>query len=143
MLRKIVAIVVGAFVAIALIATVEYFGHQAYPPATGIDITDEAAMKQYAATLPVGTLLYVGAAWLIGAFGGGLLAALIAQKEAKTNCMIVGGLVLAGTIMTLISIPHPLWFSFSSVIAVVATILVTAKIAASLVADDPVEQKRV
>ena len=141
MIRKIAAIVIGAFVAIALIATVEFFGHQVYPPPTGIDINDVAAMEAYAASMPTGALLFVGAAWMVGAFGGGILAAFIAREAAATNCIIVGGLVLAGTIMTLISIPHPLWFSITSVVAVIATIFVTSKIGAIFSTESPAEQK--
>lgn len=141
MLRKIAAIVVGAFVAIALIATVEYLGHQVYPPPAGIDINDATAMKAYAATVPTGALLFVGAAWMVGAFGGGILAAVIAREAAATNCMIVGGLVLAGTVMTIISIPHPLWFSITSIIAVAATIFVASKIGAVFATDRSAELK--
>jgi len=141
MLRKIAAIVVGAFVAIALIATVEYLGHQVYPPASGIDINDMAAMEAYADSMPVGALLFVAAAWMTGAFGGGILATFIAREAAATNCLIVGGLVLAGTIMTLISIPHPLWFSITSLIALSATIFMTSKIGAVFATNDSAEQK--
>lgn len=140
MIRKIAAIVIGAFVAIALIATVEFLGHQIYPPPSGIDINDVAAMEAYAAAMPTGALLFVGAAWMIGAFGGGILAAFIAREATATNCIIVGGLVLAGTIMTLISIPHPLWFSITSVIAVIATIFVASKIGAVFDTDSSAEQ---
>jgi len=141
MIRKIAAIVIGAFVAIALIAAVEILGHQVYPPPTGIDINDVAAMEAYAASLPIGALLFVGAAWMIGAFCGGILAAFIAREAAATNCIIVGGLVLAGTVMTLISIPHPLWFSITSVLAIVATIFVASRIGAIFSIDSSAEQK--
>ena len=141
MIRKIAAIVIGAFVAMALIATVQLLGHQVYPPPPGIDINDAAAMEAYAAMVPTGALLFVGAAWMVGAFGGGILAAFIAREAATTNCMIVGGLVLAGTVMTIISIPHPLWFSIASVIAVVATIFVASKIGAVFATGSSAEQK--
>ena len=140
MIRKIAAIVIGAFVAIALIAAVQYLGHQVYPPPASGDIGDRAAMEAYAATVPTGALLFVGIAWMVGAFGGGILATVIAQDTAAMNCSIVGGLVLAGTVMTLLSIPHPLWFSITSTIALVATIYLTCRIAATLVADNSVEQ---
>jgi hypothetical protein len=140
MIRKIAAIVIGAFVAIALIAAVQYLGHQAYPPPTGIDINDMEAMEAYAATVPAGALLFVGFAWMIGAFGGGMLATFIAREAATTNCWAVGGLVLVGTVMTLMSIPHPLWFSIVSVVALVTTIFMTGKLAAVFVPDISEEQ---
>jgi len=140
MIRKIAAVVIGAFVAIALIAGVEYLSHQFYPPPSGIDITDPEALKAYADLVPIGALLFVGAAWMIGTFGGGMLATFIAKEAATTNCAIIGGLVLAGTIMTLISIPHPVWFSIASIVAIVATTFVTSKIAACFIETGSEEQ---
>jgi nicotinamide riboside transporter PnuC len=46
---------------------------------------------------------------------------------------IVGGLVLLGTIMNLFAIPHPLWFSITAVLAVIATIFITGRLGSSLV----------
>ena len=80
---------------------------------------------------------------MIGVFGGGILATVIAREAATTNCSIIGGLVLAGTIMTLISIPHPAWFSIVSIVAIVATTYVTSKIATCFVEADSEEQNTV
>ncbi|MDA0993197.1 MAG: hypothetical protein O3A13_06150 [Proteobacteria bacterium] len=140
MIRKIAAVVLGAFVAIALIAIVEYLGHQIYPPPPDLDITDKEAFKTYSDSLPAGAFLVVGIAWMIGVFGGGMLATMIAREAAVTNCTIVGGLVLAGTIMTIISIPHPLWFSVGSIIAIIATIFLTSQVAAVFVVDTITKQ---
>jgi hypothetical protein len=141
MIRKIAAIIVGALVAVALIAAVQFLGHEVYPPPTDIDVNDRAAMEVYAASVPTGALLFVGFSWMVGAFGGGMLAIFIARESVATNCLIVGGLVMAGTIMTLISIPHPLWFSITSVIALIATLLLTTKIGTILSTDKSTEQK--
>ena len=47
---------------------------------------------------------------------------------------IIGGLVLMGTVINLISIPHPRWFSITSVVAIIATIFVTSRLGSSFVA---------
>jgi len=39
-----------------------------------------------------------------------------------------------GTVINLVSIPHPLWFSITSVVAIIATIFVTSRLGASFVA---------
>lgn len=140
MIRKIAAVVFGAFVAIALIAAMEYLGHQVYPPPTGIDFDDKIALDAYIASLPPGALLFVIAAWVIGTFGGGMLATFIAKESAVTYCTIIGGLVLVGTVMNLISIPHPIWFSIASIVAIGGTTFVTSKIAACFVVDGSAEQ---
>ena len=47
MIRKIAAIIVGALVAVALIAAVQFLGHEVYPPPTDIDVNDRAAYPNY------------------------------------------------------------------------------------------------
>ena len=54
--------------------------------------------------------------------------------------LIGGGLVLAGTTMSLISIPHPMWFSVGSVIAAMVTTYLMSQIAGILATVDSVEQ---
>ena len=94
----------------------------------GIDFSDPVAMQAYVAGLPIGALLFVMAAWLLATLAGGLLACIIARDRPLVYSAIVGGLVLLGTAMNLLSIPHPLWFSVTSVLAIVATIFITARL---------------
>lgn len=136
MIRKIAAVIIGAILAIVLIIVVEKLSHSIYPPPTNLDMSDKEAIRAYFGSVPAGALLFVGAAWMIGAFGGGLLATFIAKESAVTNCVIIGGLVLVGAVMNLISIPHPTWFSISSIIAIVATTFLTAKVSARFVTEN-------
>ncbi len=142
MIRKIAAVVVGTILAVVLIIVVERLSHMVYPPPADIDINNKEALKGYLGSVPVGALLFVGAAWMIGVFGGGMLATFIARESAGVNCTIIGGLVLAGTVLNLISIPHPAWFAIISIIAIIATTIVTGKTAARFVrenSDGPAE----
>lgn len=136
MIRKIAAVVIGAILAIVLIIVVERLSHALYPPPADIDLNDKEALKAYLGSVPVGALLFVAAAWMIGTFGGGMLATYIAQESAVTYCIIIGGLVLVGTVMNLISIHHPAWFVILSVVAIIATTGVTSKVAARFVSND-------
>ena len=143
MIRKIAAVVIGTILAIVLIIVVESLSHVVYPPPTDIDMDDEEALKGYFSSVPAGALLFVAAAWMIGTFAGGMLATFIARESAVINCTIIGGLVLTGTVMNLISIPHPTWFAIASILAIIATTVVTSKVAASFVgkySDGPGEQ---
>jgi len=133
MIRKIAAVVLGVVLAFVLIIAVESLGHSVYPPPADLDFTDQAAMRAYVDTLPLGALLFVMAAWLAGTFGGGLLAILVAGESPFVNAAIIGGLVLLGTVINLVSIPHPTWFSITSVVAIVATALLTSRIGAAFV----------
>jgi hypothetical protein len=91
-------------------------------------------MQAYVMGAPIAALLFVMGAWLVATLAGGLLACFIARETPLVYAAIVGGLVLLGTIINLLSIPHPLWFSITSVLAIIAAIFVTSRLGSSFVA---------
>ena len=127
MRRKIVAVVLSAVVAVVLIVAIEALGHSVYPIPANLDITNSDAMQEYVMSAPVGALLSVLAAWLVATLVGGLLACFVAREAPLANSAIVGGLVLLSTIINLVSIPHPPWFSATSIVAIIGTIFVTSR----------------
>ena len=139
MIRKISAVVLGVVTAVILIIVIEALGHAVYPPPGGLEITNTEAMRDYVMGLPIAALLFVMAAWLVAALVGGLLACFIAREKPLVYSAIVGGLVLLGTIINLISIPHPLWFSTISIVAIIATIFVTSRLGSSFAASPRAE----
>ena len=98
-------------------------------------------MEAYVAGLPLAALLIVMAAWIAATFAGGLLACFIAREMPFVYASIVGVLVLLGTIINLMSIPHPLWFSIISVLAIIATIFVAGWLGANFSAEPGSEQQ--
>jgi hypothetical protein len=133
MLRKIFAVVIGVVVAVILIILVEMLGHTIYPMPPGLDLENAEALRAYVMTAPIGALLFVMGAWLVATLVGGLLACFIAKESPLVYSAIIGGLVLMGTVINLISIPHPLWFSITSVLAIIATIFVTSRLGSPFV----------
>ena len=133
MIRKILAVVFGIVVAVVLIIAIEALGHAVYPMPDGLDFTNPEALKAYVMHAPIAALLLVLGAWLVATLVGGLLACFIAKESPLVYSAIIGGLVLMGTIINLISIPHPLWFSITSVLAIIATIFVTSRLGSSFV----------
>lgn len=133
MIRKISAVVLGVLIAVILIIAIEALGHAVYPPPDGMDVTDREAIRAYVMGAPIAALLFVMAAWLVATFAGGLLACFIARETPLVYAAIVGGLVLLGTIINLLSIPHPLWFSITSLLAIIATIFVTSRLGSAFV----------
>ena len=125
MTRNVFAVVFGVVTAVILIMVIETMGHSVYPPASSIDFQDMQAMATYVDTLPIGALLFVMLAWGTGTIGGGLVACFIARNRAMVYASIVGGMVLFATIYTLTTIPHPLWFSITSVIAIAIATWIT------------------
>ena len=131
MIRKTGAIVIGVIVAIALITIVQLVSHGIYPPPTDTNFEDPEALAKLLADAPVGALLLVVASYVAGAFGGGLVAALIARAAVEKYAYIVGGFVLAGTVLNFYQIPHPVWFAATAIVAVVATTYLTGLAAKS------------
>ena len=117
MIRKIAAAVLGIVVAGGIVAVVESLGHAVYPIPPELDMSDPVAFGNYVESLPFGAFLFVAGAWLMATLGGGLLACVIAREKPLVYSAIVGGFVLVATIANLIMIPHPLWFSISTLIA--------------------------
>jgi hypothetical protein len=133
-IRKILAVVLGVVAAVVLIVVGETFGHSVYPAPPDLDVDDVEALRAYVTGAPIGASLLVMGAWLVATLGGGLLACFISRETPLIYSAIVGGLVLVGTIINLMSIPHPLWFSITSVLGILAVIFVTGRLGLSFVA---------
>jgi len=129
MIRNIAAVLAGVVTAFVLILVVEKLGHLIYPPPADLDFSDPEAIRPYMATLPFVALLFPMIAWVVGTFAGSLLASKIGTANPLLFAGIVGGLVLAATIANLIMIPHPVWFSIVSLIAIAASAWFAAKVA--------------
>jgi hypothetical protein len=132
--RKIFAVVLGVIVAVVLIIAIEALSHVVYPLPDSVDANDMEALRAYVMAAPIGALLFVMGAWIAATLIGGLLACLIARETPLVYSAIIGGLVLLGTVINLISLPHPLWFSSTSILAIIATIFITGRLGSSFVA---------
>ena len=117
--RNIAAGIAGVLIAFGLVGIVEMAGHAVYPPPANLDFSNEATMRAYIATLPLGAFLFVGGAWFIGAFGGTFAACKIGRAKPEIYALVVGGLMLAATAANLLMIPHPLWFSISGIVGII------------------------
>jgi hypothetical protein len=107
-LRSVLALFLGLFVGIFLTIAVEIAGQVIYP--IDIDHHDPEAAKEVLADAPVVALLFVLAAWTIGAAGGASTAALLAPKAPVIHGLVIGGLFMLVAIHMLTSFEHPLWF---------------------------------
>lgn len=118
MIRNVAAAIAGLVIAFALVLLVESLGHAIYPPPA-----DTEQIRTFVLTLPVGGVLFIGAAWATGAFFGTLAGALIAKADVRAivYAVVVGCCVLAGAIAMLIMIPHPWWFTISAPLAIVVS----------------------
>ena len=116
--RTIVAVVVGTVVAFVLVGVIEAIGEVVYPPPAGVDFGRPDQLASYMQRLPGGALAFVLAAWIVGTFFGGLVAAWIARSRTALAAAIVGALVLAATIANFVLIPHPAWMIAAGVVGI-------------------------
>src|SRR3970040_126382 len=119
MLRTILGVLAGVVTMFAVIMAIEAVGHTIYPPPAGIDPmdpADEAAFAQFVATMPFAAKAMLVAAWTLGAFAGGLVAAKIA-RHPRGAAVLVALLVMSGVVAMVIRVPHPSWLAAAGVLA--------------------------
>ena len=131
MLRRIFAIVVGLAVAMIVVMLVQKLGHNLYPPPDDLDPADQEFMQNYIANLPWGPLAFVVASYTLATLIGGWVAAMITREKPLLYAGIIGAAVMVGAISTVVSIPHPSWFTTASVTGILVAVIVAAVVAAN------------
>jgi hypothetical protein len=126
--RLFLAAVTGVVTAFVIVAGVEALGHALYPPPPGLDLTDSARFAEYVRSIPVEAMLFVIIAWFSGTLGGGLVAIIVARRRAALLAGIVAGLLLAGAVVNLVAMPHPIWFAFVGVAAIILAFVLAMSI---------------
>lgn len=131
MLRTILGLVAGVVVMFGVIMGTEYLGHQLYPPPPGLDPMNpahEQAFLQFIATMPVGAKAILVAAWTLGAFAGGYIAAKIAAHP-RAVAVIVALVVVSGVVAMLVKFPHPSWVGALGLLLPIPAALFAARLA--------------
>ncbi|MDJ0761006.1 MAG: hypothetical protein QNJ19_16545 [Woeseiaceae bacterium] len=118
MLRNVFAVILGIATFFLLIMAVQKIGHLLYAPPTDLDVKNHEQMRAYVATLPVGAILFVGLSYMVGAFGGSVVAAFVGTLKPLYFGVTIGGIVLAFALMNFVIIPHPWWFMLAGPIAI-------------------------
>ena len=132
--RFIIALSLGILVFAFTVAGVEAIGHAVYPPPpefqeigdrmgaamaakdqaaferTQADLAD--AMAAYLPTAPVGSFIPPPAAWIIGAFVGGGVAAMATPWARRSVAVLVGLADAAAIILVTSVVPGPGWMPF-------------------------------
>lgn len=127
-LRSILAVLAGLVVAGILISIIEAVGHTLYPLPPGIDPSDREAISGIMQNAPAGALIFVLLAWDIGNLAGSWVAARLAGRNPMPHAIIVGALLLAGAIYTMIIIPHPAWFWVAALVITAAATYVGGRL---------------
>ena len=92
-----------------VVALVEFLGVLANPMPEGLDRSDYDAMAEWVRGLPTTAFLIVLLAWGAGPFTAGYIARRFSVGRSVLVSLIPVALLLLGTVMNLVSIPHPWW----------------------------------
>lgn len=112
-MHKILGIVLGGLIAIAILYGVERLDFMLYPIQLDIDSDDPALLASVIADLPLAAKLMVVGGWFVGALAGAWLALRISDWKAAG--WIVALFVIAGAVATILSLPHPVWMQICAV----------------------------
>ena len=129
MWRTLLGIVVGVVVMWLVVAGIEFASHAIYPPPAGLDPMQTADLEKILAASPLAALAMVVAAWLLGTFAGGWVAARIANHPRVAAVLVALG-VMAGVAGMIAMMPnHPLWMSALGILLPIPAALIAARLA--------------
>jgi hypothetical protein len=131
-LRSIGAVVAGFVAASIVMMIVETLNGRVFYPGlakAAEGVTDREAIRAIFASAPVGSLLVVIAGWILGGLAGGWVAARIAGRSAVTHGIVLGVLLTCAGVANNMALPPPLWFWVASLIVLLPSAYVGARIA--------------
>ncbi len=134
MMRSLITVIVGVVLGRITTGLVGMAGHALYPPPAGLELDGTGdAWRLFLASAPTGMFLALLAAGAAGAFVGGLVAALLAERRRVLHALAVGALQTAFAVIQFRLVPHPLWF----MVLGVTVLLPVAGLAGLLVGREP------
>lgn len=129
MLRTILGVLAGVVAMFAVIMAIEAVGHVIYPPPAGMDPMNpahEAAFAQFVSAMPFAAKAMLAAAWTVGAFVGGFVAAKIA-RHPRGAAVLIALLVMSGVIGMILRMPHPSWLAAAGLLLPIPVALLAAR----------------
>lgn len=106
----------------AIMTMVGQLGRTVYPFPEGLDLADAEAMAVYFETIPVGSLLFSLASYILAALLGGLGACSMSKENPPFFSFVVGGAVLMLVSKALRAFDYPGWFNVASVVGILLAI---------------------
>lgn len=129
-LQFLLGLVAGLATMFVVIAGIEYLGHAVYPPPPGLNPMRSEDLAAILAAQPVAANLFVVAAWVLGAFTGGYVAARVSRAWPRTAAIVVALLVLGGVAGMIATVPgHPAWMAVLGILLPVPAALLGALLA--------------
>lgn len=128
-----IAVVVAGFIAASIVMMIieSINGRVLYPElAKAADgVRDRETIRAMLATAPVGAFLVVIAGWILGGVAGSWLTARLAARATVRHGLVLGVLLTLAGVANNLMIPPPLWFWIASVVVLMPSAYVGARLA--------------
>ena len=129
MLRTLLGIIVGLVTAMLLIFALAAAGMMVFPPPAGMQLNNQADLAQLVAQSSMGKKAWVVFGWAFASFVSGWVAARISRVYPRFAALAVAALIMIGTVMNAMVIPHPMWMNLLGVVLPVPLALLGARLA--------------
>jgi predicted MFS family arabinose efflux permease len=127
--RSVIGLVAGLIVGVVVISIFQFVNILIFPLPEGVDPSDTEALKAVMRDIAPHKLIGVLVAYTLGVLAGSATAARIAGRSRMAHAMVIGVLLLAGAVMNLIMIPHPVWFAVLAVLIPLPAAWLAARLA--------------
>jgi hypothetical protein len=119
-MKRIIAILSGCILAVFIIFMSEAASHSINPPPENIDFNNRDQLKQIMQEAPFLALFMVQMGAFLGALAGGMVASAVMKSDDKLPALGVGAVLTVLSLINLMMIPHPLWFTLTGLVVYVA-----------------------
>lgn len=110
-LRNILAVIAGLFVGSVVNMSIILVSGSIIPPPNGADNTTMEGLQATMHLFEPKHFLFPFLAHAIGTFAGALTTTLIAPNHKTKLALVIGGFFLLGGIVSVCSLPSPIWFT--------------------------------
>jgi hypothetical protein len=126
--RSVLAVVTGLFLAGTIMVGIESINSSLFPLPAGVDPKDPEQLRAALATMPGQAFIGVLVGWILAALAGGWLAARLAPKSPRGHALAVTAVLLIGAVVNMLKLPHPAWMWVLGVAGLAAAGLLAARI---------------
>ncbi len=114
--RALLAVILGLLTAFVTVMLFETIGHSIYPPAQKLDFTKPEIIEEYIKSAPIGAMIFVVLAQVLGALVGAYVSTKIAPEGTNWPFYVTIVLLLVAVIYNYVAIPHPIWMPVATVL---------------------------
>lgn len=111
-LRNVLAVIAGIIVGSIVNMSIILISGSIIPPPNGVDNTTMEGLQKTMHLFEAKHFIFPFLAHAIGTFAGAVTTAFIAFNHKKKLALIIGAFFLLGGIVSVCSLPSPMWFTF-------------------------------